>query len=142
MTGRRQQKGFTLVELAIVITIIGLLIGGVLKGQQRRQNARGTATVAKIKAIGVATLMFQDSYGFKPGDFDGTGKIPGCGATMCVSTTATSAATNDGKIGATNWGLVTPQAAPTITAGAETYLFWYYLAATNMLSGMRNPTAA
>ena len=35
-----QQKGFTLVELAIVLTIIGLLIGGILKGQQLMENAR------------------------------------------------------------------------------------------------------
>ncbi|TAL35563.1 MAG: prepilin-type N-terminal cleavage/methylation domain-containing protein, partial [Alphaproteobacteria bacterium] len=37
------QKGFTLVELAIVMTIIGLLIGGILKGQELMQNARITA---------------------------------------------------------------------------------------------------
>ena len=37
---RKQQQGFTLIEIAIVLVIIGLLLGGVLKGQELIQNAR------------------------------------------------------------------------------------------------------
>ena len=40
------EKAFTLVELAIVMTIIGLLIGGILKGQELLENARVTSTIA------------------------------------------------------------------------------------------------
>ncbi|MCC7488982.1 MAG: prepilin-type N-terminal cleavage/methylation domain-containing protein, partial [Gammaproteobacteria bacterium] len=36
----RQQQGFTLVEIAIVLVIIGLMIGGVLKGQEMITNAK------------------------------------------------------------------------------------------------------
>ncbi|OYY22119.1 MAG: prepilin-type cleavage/methylation domain-containing protein, partial [Thiotrichales bacterium 35-46-9] len=36
----KQQKGFTLVEMAIVLVIIGLLLGGVLKGQELIDNSR------------------------------------------------------------------------------------------------------
>ena len=46
----RAQAGFTLVELAIVMIIIGLLIAGVLKGQALIGNAKVTAQVAQIKA--------------------------------------------------------------------------------------------
>ena len=51
------QKGFTLVELAIVMTIIGLLIGGVLKGQELMENARVTSTVAQVKGYEGAAML-------------------------------------------------------------------------------------
>ena len=61
------QAGFTLVELAIVMIIIGLLIAGVLKGQELIANARVTSTVAQIKAIDAATSTFKDTYQALPG---------------------------------------------------------------------------
>ncbi|HVS27365.1 MAG TPA: prepilin-type N-terminal cleavage/methylation domain-containing protein, partial [Burkholderiales bacterium] len=36
----RKQSGFTLIEIAIVLVIIGLLLGGVLKGQELITSAR------------------------------------------------------------------------------------------------------
>ncbi|PCI56917.1 MAG: hypothetical protein COB36_01195 [Alphaproteobacteria bacterium] len=64
----RDEKGFTLVELAIVMVIIGLLIGGILKGQEMIANAQVTATVAQIKGIDAATSTFRDQYDAFPGD--------------------------------------------------------------------------
>jgi prepilin-type N-terminal cleavage/methylation domain-containing protein len=64
----RSQAGFTLVELAIVMIIIGLLIAGVLKGQQLIGNAKVTAQVAQFKAIDAATSTFKDMYASLPGD--------------------------------------------------------------------------
>ena len=63
------QAGFTLVELAIVMIIIGLLIAGVLKGQELIGNARVTATVAQIKGIDAATSTFKDTYSDLPGRY-------------------------------------------------------------------------
>ena len=37
---RARQRGFTLVEIAIVLVIIGLLLGGILKGQEMITQAR------------------------------------------------------------------------------------------------------
>lgn len=64
----KNEKGFTLVELAIVMIIIGLLIGGVLKGQELIKNAEITSTVAQTKAVEAAVSTFQDMYGGLPGD--------------------------------------------------------------------------
>ena len=58
----RAQAGFTLVELAIVMIIIGLLIAGVLKGQALIQNAQVTSTVAQVKSIEAAISTFSDTY--------------------------------------------------------------------------------
>jgi len=85
-TMRKDEKGFTLVELAIVMIIIGLLIGGVLKGQELITNAQIASTVAQIKGIGAAVSTFDDKYNAIPGDIpNAASRIPNCtSANGCV----------------------------------------------------------
>lgn len=82
----RGQKGFTLVELAVVMIIIGLLIGGILKGQEMIANAQITSTVAQAKAIDAATSTFRDQYDALPGDMrNATTRLVGCAAAPCTN---------------------------------------------------------
>lgn len=62
------QKAFTLVELAIVIVIIGLLVGGVLSGQELINQAKIRAQIKQFGALDTAALTFKSKYGFIPGD--------------------------------------------------------------------------
>lgn len=62
-------KGFTLVELAIVMTIIGLLIGGVIKGQQLMENAKVSAFIKQTSGYEAALQGFRDIYNYPPGDW-------------------------------------------------------------------------
>jgi|Deesub1362A_J573_1020465.scaffolds.fasta_scaffold13487_2 prepilin-type N-terminal cleavage/methylation domain-containing protein len=70
-----EERGFTLIELAIVLVIIGIILGAVLKGQDLIQNARAKKFVNKGRAWEVATWTFLDRKGRFPGDSDKDGKI-------------------------------------------------------------------
>ena len=66
---KHKQKGFTLIEIAIVLVIIGLLLGGVLKGQELINTARVRALNNTVDGITAAWFSFQDRYRAFPGDY-------------------------------------------------------------------------
>ena len=63
------QKGFTLIEIAIVLVIIGLLLGGVLKGQELITSAKVRNIISQQDGIKAAYFGFQDRYRAIPGDY-------------------------------------------------------------------------
>lgn len=69
------QRGFSLVELAIVLLIIGLVVGGVLKGQDLIHSARVNNVATTMNELRAATNTFQDKYVAFPGDFDRPGMV-------------------------------------------------------------------
>lgn len=66
-----KQSGFTLVEIAIVLVIIGLLLGGVLKGQELINQAKIKNVSNDLNGIGAAIYGYQDRYKRLPGDDPG-----------------------------------------------------------------------
>ncbi len=66
-----KQKGFTLVEIAIVLVIVGLLIGGVLKGQEMITNAKLKRIESYNTGLVAAMFYYQDRYSQLPGDDSG-----------------------------------------------------------------------
>lgn len=78
----KQQQGFTLIEIAIVLVIIGLLLGGVLKGQELITSARVRNVISSQDGIKAAYFGFLDRYRALPGDYltaSAQANIPGCG---------------------------------------------------------------
>ena len=64
----KKQTGFTLIELAIVLVIIGLLLGGVLRGQELINSAKVKNMAADFRNIQVYIYGYQDKYRAIPGD--------------------------------------------------------------------------
>src|SRR5882724_4200087 len=62
------EAGFTLVEIAIVLVIIGLLLGGILKGQEMITQAKIKNVINDFNGITVAITSYQDRYRALPGD--------------------------------------------------------------------------
>jgi prepilin-type N-terminal cleavage/methylation domain-containing protein len=76
---RKQQSGFTLIEIAIVLVIIGLLLGGVLKGQELITAARVRNLISTQDGTKAAYFGFLDRYRALPGDYNAAiANIPGC----------------------------------------------------------------
>jgi prepilin-type N-terminal cleavage/methylation domain-containing protein len=68
MLKNTKQQGFTLVEIAVVLVIIGLLLGAILQGTELIDNSRIKKASSDISAISAAFLSYQDRYKRLPGD--------------------------------------------------------------------------
>ena len=65
---KSQQSGFTLVEIAIVLVIIGLLLGGILKGQELINSAKVKNLANDYRVIPTYIYAYQDRFKTLPGD--------------------------------------------------------------------------
>jgi len=78
LTCKPAQRGFTLVEIAIVLVIIGLLLGGVLKGQSLIDSAKVKNIIQQANALTSAVSAYQDKFRALPGDDPlATAHVPG-----------------------------------------------------------------
>jgi prepilin-type N-terminal cleavage/methylation domain-containing protein len=120
--------GFTLVELAIVLMIIGLLIGGILKGQELIENARVASTATQVNGIRAALITFQDSYAALPGDMaNGSTRLANCASGPCNG--------NGNGIIDDGGGNMEGQH-PFGNTSSEGLLFWRHLLKANLLTGI------
>jgi len=123
-----KQKGFTLVEIAIVLVIVGLLIGGVLKGQEMITNAKLKRVESDNAGIAAAMFSYQDRYLQLPGDdSDAFGRF-----SVYLADTANGA--GDGTIGdGKDWEMSTATA--WTDGGQETLKFFAHLRAAGLVPG-------
>jgi prepilin-type N-terminal cleavage/methylation domain-containing protein len=63
-------RGFTLIELSIVLVIIGLVVSGILFGKDLIHQAQLRSVISTKDALVVAARTFQGKYNQLPGDMD------------------------------------------------------------------------
>lgn len=127
----RRQAGFTLVEIAIVLVIIGLLLGAILKGQELIDNSRVKNAVNDINSVKAATYSYFDRYRVLAGDDGPVGTLQARGNNW---TGITVGGNRDGTVGAP----ANPFGAP----NGEHLGFWQHLRAAGFLTGNPASTGA
>jgi prepilin-type N-terminal cleavage/methylation domain-containing protein len=68
MKKQLSQHGYTLVEIAMVVVIVGLLIGGILRGQELINSAKARNIIDQKTSIQTAIVAFSNRYKATPGD--------------------------------------------------------------------------
>lgn len=109
-----KQRGFTLIEIAIVLVIIGLLLGGVLKGQELITSARVRNLISQQDGVKAAYFGFLDRYRALPGDY------------LTASTTITGVGASCGTGNGDGNGQIT---------GTEATLAWEHLSKSGFING-------
>jgi prepilin-type N-terminal cleavage/methylation domain-containing protein len=78
-------SGFTLIETAIVLVIVGLLLGGVLTGQELIRSARVRNLISQQDGAKAAFFGFQDRYRALPGDYIAADTNIRCAPNPCIN---------------------------------------------------------
>jgi prepilin-type N-terminal cleavage/methylation domain-containing protein len=140
MQPKRMQTGFTLVEIAIVLVIIGLLLGGILKGQEMITQARIKNVVNDFNGITAAYFSYMDRYKAVPGDdVNAATRWPGGGGVPAALNGA-----SDGQIS----GLYGVSSPPTLAQAnvdntqGESWNFWWHLRLSGFVAGATSGQAA
>lgn len=130
---KNQQKGFTLVEIAIVLVIIGLLLGGVLKGQELINSAKVKNMVNDFRTTSALVYGYQDRFKSFPGDQTQAQLDASFGANVsneCTPVAAGSCTHNNGRIDG-NWN--------DAAISSESFIFWQHVRLANLATGATNP---
>src|SRR5260221_5015682 len=128
------EAGFTLVEIAIVLVIIGLLVGGVLKGQEMITQAKIKNIINDFNGVTVAVTSYQDRYRAIPGD--------GQNATTRWTTQAPASGNGNGIIAGLYSANDTSGTGGAPPAAAESNLFWQHLRIAGFVPGLTTGTGS
>ncbi len=154
-------RGFTLIEMAIVLVIIGIIIGAVVKGQDLVDNAKSKQFASKLQAWQIALNTYYDRKGRYPGDDDRNGIIASGGtltpledinsarfdsppeATFTIGGAAfTASLGNDGGTTPRNYLAITKSTVATYdpTNSADRAALKYFEAYDTAIDGSADPT--
>jgi len=127
-------RGFSLVELSIVLVILGLLTGGILAGQSLIRASELRSVVTSHQRYSAAITTFRDEYAGFPGDFEDATRFWGrTTASLGCTTNSSAAITSPGSCDGNGDQSLSN---PTSTGNyGEIFLFWQHLAYAGLIEG-------
>ena len=123
------QKAFTLVELAIVLVIIALVIGGVLIGRNLIASSEIRAQVSQIEKFNTAVYTFKTKYNGIPGDLTRTEA-----ATLGFYYITYGPYIGNPGYGDNN-GIINSRVASSTSLAGEPFMFWRHLSDSGLVNG-------
>ena len=129
---RNGSKGFTLVELSIVLVIIGLLLGSVLAGQSMIRSMELQSVISDVTKYKDMAVQFKKQYNAIPGDMVDAEQFWGK-STACAGLSTTGTCNGDGN------SLVQTAGSPNATN--EIYQFWRQLVLAGKIVGSYSGTS-
>jgi prepilin-type N-terminal cleavage/methylation domain-containing protein len=123
MPNKNKDSGFTLIELSIVLVVIGLIVGGVLVGQDLINAAKIRSQVSQLESYKTAVYAFKVKYNYYPGD------LPATEASALGFTSRLGTVNNGDGNGQIDYCVNNP-----ISIGCEHTLFWNDLSSAGMIS--------
>lgn len=120
---RARQTGFTLVEIAIVLVVIGLLLGAIFKGEELINQARVKSVIADFSNVSVAYHGYFDRYSALPGDDPNA-------ATRWAAAPAATSGDGDGRVAGTY-----NNANAACVAAVESCSWWDHLRRAGFITG-------
>ena len=127
----KKSKGFTLVEIAIVMMIIGIALGAVFGGVRLMEISQISSEIKKIKSYEAATNSFKTIYGLLPGDI----REPANMLNNCANFPCNRAGNGNGQIVTDPFWLAT-------SSNAETFAYWKHLFAAELIEGVDDSDSA
>ena len=93
-----RNKGFTLIEIAVVIVIIGVIASAIVAGQELVKQSELRSIMTELENHKVAYKLFVQTYGKAPGDFPKGSLYWPNGSTGCASGSGACDGNGDGLI--------------------------------------------
>lgn len=118
------KSGFTLIEVALVLVIIGLIIGGLLVSQELVILAGIRATISQIESYNAAVNAFREKYGGLPGDLDAVHTVE-----LGLFTLTSGLGNGNGRLE------IAAPSLPNRPFSGEVPVFWRHLSETSLIEG-------
>ncbi len=132
--GVTRMAGFSLIELAIVLVILGLLVGGIMSGQSLIRAAELRSVTRELQGYQAAVGTFRDKYLALPGDMRNATAFWGrqVSAAHCV-TNSSAAVSAPGSCDGDGNGTLSDATA--INLSSESFQFWRQLQHAGLIEG-------
>jgi len=123
---RKQENGFTLIEMSIVLVIIGFIIGGILAGRHLIYITQFRTIASELERYNTATMTFKTKYDALPGDMSNAQQMFGVTACADISLGGNNTCNGDGN------GIIEYSDK---NGDSEGFRYWQHLALAGLIPG-------